>query len=332
MVAALLKYVHEWRGLFLSSLREFSRISALEAEIQEIKEDKAKLFLKDSILSDKDKNLLATLAQAQISEREGEKELLESKVNIGLEPLAAKIDEQFKKEGTTQSVPNFKKILGLIAKAIEDEIRNSASPYPRYTTEQIILAFFCHKFNTKDDIQKLLSCLPNFVRDRLTLDSSVWTIKNIDSASNNPSDLDFIYAIQFMIGKIIKWISVNLFADCAEITIRHFTNIMLYNPIEQKFNVQHLAQIASPDYGRNLSEFYKQQTPDKANDGSPQFLNVPPSLEILYISSKIQNLDLTPANNRIDIKLFGEVSNFIIRSRQVFDKIELPRDKITYVN
>ena len=210
MVAALLKYAHEWRGLFLSSPREFSRISALEAEIQEIKEDKAKLFLKDSILSDKDKNLLATLAQAQISEREGEKELLESKVNIGLEPLAAKIDEQFKKEGTTQSVPNFKKILGLIAKAIEDEIRNSASPYPRYTIEQIILAFFCHKFNTKDDIQKLLSCLPNFVRDRLTLDSSVWKIKNIDSASNNPSDLDFIYAIQFMIGKIIKWISVNL--------------------------------------------------------------------------------------------------------------------------
>jgi hypothetical protein len=53
MVAALLKYAHEWRGLFLSSPREFSRISALEAEIQEIKEDKAKLFLKDSILSDK---------------------------------------------------------------------------------------------------------------------------------------------------------------------------------------------------------------------------------------------------------------------------------------
>lgn len=106
-----------------------------------------------------------------------------------------------------------KAIFANIKQSIDAEIA-PLTPYPAYTTEQIILAFFCHKFNTQGDLWDLLNhlnpALLNITAD--FGDNSIWdeaslipaaSIKSATGSTHNPEtlptlDIDSIFAINFI--------------------------------------------------------------------------------------------------------------------------------------
>jgi hypothetical protein len=88
--------------------------------------------------------------------------------------------------------------------------RNPQSLYPTYTTEQVILAFFCRQFNTKEEVWRLLYTLNREFLDRTDKFGNMaqWDIASINKTSSqyqsthdiaaNPVDLDFLFINNFV--------------------------------------------------------------------------------------------------------------------------------------
>ncbi|CAO4836253.1 MAG: hypothetical protein CNLJKLNK_00531 [Holosporales bacterium] len=158
--------------------------------------------------------------------------------------------------------------------------------YPLYTTEQIILAFFVHKFNNKEDIYTLMKILGD---DFVTpfRESEIWNLGDISSYGDT-TDMDYIFIathhdlnapipfkkgnnpisngicpkIAIVNGK--KTITPDMFADCHETAIRQLFSIGFYDARTKTFKI--------PERIRNndLRNFFIEQPPHKANDGSSE--------------------------------------------------------------
>ncbi|CAO4838052.1 MAG: hypothetical protein CNLJKLNK_00181 [Holosporales bacterium] len=179
----------------------------------------------------------------------------------------------------------------IILKNQEDKDRRKISNdenslYPLYTTEQIILAFFVHKFNEKEDIYTLMKILGD---DFVTpfRESEIWNLGDISSYEDT-SDLDYIFItthhdlnapipfkkgnnpisngscpkINIVNGK--KEITYGTFADCHETALRQLCSIGFYDAPTKTF------KIPEPISNPYLRYFFLEEPPHKANDGSSQ--------------------------------------------------------------
>src|SRR3990167_3157304 len=194
-----------------------------------------------------------------------------------------------------------------VAKSIQDSIQEEEkekSLFPKYTTEQIIEAFFVYKFDKQKDIQTLIEALPETMIDKdvtfskgedpLTEKDVMGTIEK-----TTPYDLDDIFTLGIRdifysptpyhegvtplsngTCKVYNratntFDEKKTFADCGEITARHLANLILFNPETRAFDLttikaaQEKYKEATPQFKRiqNFIEFYEQQSPGLANAG-----------------------------------------------------------------
>ncbi|QQR49541.1 hypothetical protein IPF37_01710 [bacterium] len=189
-----------------------------------------------------------------------------------------------------------------IAKVIKAEVSlkvsNGSVFYPYYFVEQIITAFFCHKFADQNDIKALLSGLNENIVDKSKIDQingllekedimpaleridqgsldDLWIIANRDVFTraipykNGTTPISNGNAQMYQ--RSTNTFSNTTFADCVETTVRHIINFMFYNRELMMFNMASLdAHMNGKNaaYIPNLQAFYAVQPPDKANAGS----------------------------------------------------------------
>lgn len=202
----------------------------------------------------------------------------------------------------------FTQMMNHLKQSVKEEL-NAPSPdkplYPKYTPEQIILAFFCMKFNTQDDIKLLFRELhklnPNIIDEtkiddmRLMKQADIETIEkdipyNLDSVFNlqnainwmapSPykSGIDLIsngttYQFDRKLGTFNK--SMDTFQDCVEIGLRHFMNLMLYDYQTKVFDLSSISNYVQQNdpqnpYFKNFVDFYTYQTPTKVEETIPE--------------------------------------------------------------
>jgi hypothetical protein len=187
------------------------------------------------------------------------------------------------------------KVNGILRSIRESILEESKSPYPKYTTEQVINAFFCEKFSTQADIWTLLRELDDDMVDKANIpkDEDLLTSKDLEViARKEVFDADDVFALANadVFGPIIPYKPGNLisngnaraydrkkdqyrmekiFADCAEKAATHVVNLVLFNPVTQEFDLSHVRKHKKEGnlYFKNLDEFYVQQTPVLANGG-----------------------------------------------------------------
>lgn len=166
--------------------------------------------------------------------------------------------------------------------------------YPKYFPEQIITAFFCHKFADQNDIKKFLNALSldivnaDMILNINTLIDRPFSIEDLElvlskRAPFSGDDLwlilnreEFFRVLPYRSGKPISNGLAQLydrsadrlsddpkasFPDCVEATLRHIINLFLYDADTRSFNFSHLNSYLNGrqrviDYSKNLKHFY----------------------------------------------------------------------------
>ena len=198
----------------------------------------------------------------------------------------------------------IKQLLEFIKESIAREQQTTF--YPQYTTEQVILAFFCEKFNEPEDISTLLDALFKFDHNHEMMASSAKNraekakilFKKEDLlliAQKKMPDIDdfYILANSDIFDRVTSYKAgtkpvsngstraynrtsgkeeTSVFPDCVEVTMRHILNLMLYNSFKKQFDLTHLIKsIESTQIDeqimRSLQDFYQKQSPLQANSG-----------------------------------------------------------------
>lgn len=198
------------------------------------------------------------------------------------------------------AVKNRNNLLTSIINVIAQE--KGSSFYPQHLVEQIITAFFCHKFSSAD-IPALLQALgSNFIDPTKTIERKPITKEDVQSVmSKNPNSftLDDIwmllikddllritpysispssYGLAKMYTKSPFQEFETSFTDCTESTLRHVVNLALYDPLSKKFDLSKIIERMkqqNPEFDPSqdpqfkfLDEFYIIQTPEKADEGT----------------------------------------------------------------
>lgn len=208
-------------------------------------------------------------------------------------------DVKNNKGDITKTSP-LSQLISAILLSYQDEKRGH-SLYPKYTIEQLLLAFFCSKFNTQEDIKELFHELSKLNPEIINVDmidkmepmkqeyletiaqKQFYTLDDIYYLQNAKQwTSPFPYEEQGILlsnGSTYPYDRVNnkqltnrTFQDCVEIGIRHFMNLALYDPINKVFDlsaIKNYVENNSPDnpYFDNFIKFYELQTPDKAENG-----------------------------------------------------------------
>ena len=191
---------------------------------------------------------------------------------------------------------NIKALLANLRKAVDYE---KDSLYPAYTTEQIILAFFCEKFNTQQDIWQLIKSLAELdsgsqiIQNSEGLDlakedlfkkedlrsieakSNLDTIYLLANADNFASPIPYKKGVEpisngstYPYDRVSNTLNENVtFADCIEEILRHICNVVTYNSQEKIFDLSSIPKEENR-YLKNLVDFYQHQTLLLANNGS----------------------------------------------------------------
>ncbi|MBL4588384.1 hypothetical protein JKY79_03500 [Candidatus Babeliales bacterium] len=253
-------------------------------------------------------------------------------------------EEEKEEEEENESTEKEEKVVA----ALDD------SCYPKHMVEQVIGAFFCHKFARQENIRNLLLSLHEDIVDkekianidRLLQEDDLFPaqerIRNGDASlddiwlalhkdnfkiqilpyKNNQDPISNGIAAMYLRasdeeeGK--EKIRKPIFADCAEVTIRHMMNFILFDSIEKTFSLEKLDQfMADKDqtYIKNLKEFYAYQTPDLANSGDYQVRSLWNQVvadlggNVIYL----QKFNAKKNNNEIE----SGILNFV----QVFERI-----------
>lgn len=148
------------------------------------------------------------------------------------------------------------------------------SIYPTHTTEQVILAFFCHKFNTQGDIWDLMKSLDESIVERAKVEERLNSENKEDLIlkegdleeiiNQDVYDLDDILALEtadiwsmstpYRSGSALinnggalpydrekdQLFGEEKFADCEGTALRHFLNMLLYNPETRNWDLSHI--------------------------------------------------------------------------------------------
>jgi hypothetical protein len=201
-------------------------------------------------------------------------------------------------------IKDFKKTLKIQAiapllKFIEKAIRKeNALLYPLHTTEQVITAFFCEKFNTQEDILALLKELDEAIVDHSKpLSVAVDDVEEKDlytivfKTNYTPEDIlvlanapRLIAPVPYRTASLLgsgpayaydrqkEQILTFSFSDCVEVSARHVMNLLLYDADKREFNLTYIKKYVnehSPHnpYFANFVRFYEQQPARLANAG-----------------------------------------------------------------
>jgi hypothetical protein len=209
-----------------------------------------------------------------------------------------------KKKKNNLKNATIKPLLDYIQKSIEQE---KTSIYPIHTLEQILLAFFCYKFNNQEDILNLLTNLDNSIIDKNKLSyidqeslQKGACLLTEDELDNIASDQEYIIdtAFDLIASNVLNFptpykggtsllsngtalpydrkgdiiINQRPFADCGEMSGRHIINVLTYDSQKRRFElsfIEKFVQNHSPDnpYFENFIKFYEFQTYALANAG-----------------------------------------------------------------
>lgn len=223
-----------------------------------------------------------------------------------------KIQERILQIGKREPKQTFlfdfkKETLTPLLEAIKQAILAESSEkvfYPKYTAEQIILAFLAYKFSTREDIKTFLTHLSPGIVNREALDTfnplDLLIPDNLpqiaEKGNHTPDDIlalstadiwgmptPYRVGTPFLSnGNTRKYdrksdsFVPGTFADCVEISLRHIINCFLYDPHSRQFDFKGLAKY----HGENplspaqevifatFMDFYQRQSIDLANDGS----------------------------------------------------------------
>jgi len=237
----------------------------------------------------------AARAQGRLEEKLGKaKESSMTLLKTSLERDIKKKEETFQKQFT-------KETLSPLVAYLKDAMAGEKDAlYPERTTEQVLLAFFCYKFNSQEDIWELLRHLDGDIVDHSMIPTSTDELKEADLqeiATHDVYDLDDILDLEtadiwsqitpyregsplLSNGNAYKYDrskdqllkEETTFADCQEITLRHLMNLLFYDFILKGWNLSHIEkhlQENDPEnpYFKNVREFYAAQGPSLANAG-----------------------------------------------------------------
>lgn len=183
-------------------------------------------------------------------------------------------------------------VLTYVTEAIGSE---KTSLYPVYTSEQIVLAFFAHRFNTMDDMKTLLSGFnERLIPNKQAMNTiQPWTKarhKYFMRYQYNPASPNLDALLMHTYVEFDKPIPYGLhspvmengdspiydrqknelsdtFADCGETALRHMGNIFLYRKENNGF-VMPKVQSA---FFKPLVTFYQKQDPSCVNNGHCTF-------------------------------------------------------------
>ncbi|CAO5676317.1 MAG: hypothetical protein NEHIOOID_00080 [Holosporales bacterium] len=201
-------------------------------------------------------------------------------------------DEAIERADITQAERSQRMILKDQENQAQQKISNDENRlYPLYTTEQIILSFFVHKFNNKEDIYELMKALgDDFITNPIVStphESEIWDRDNVHTYADT-KDLDYIFItthhdlnapIPFKNGNtpisngicpkinIVngeKEITHDVFADCHETALRQLCSIGFYDAESKAFKIP---KTISNTYFR---DFFDKQTPLEVSDGSSE--------------------------------------------------------------
>ena len=249
----------------------------------------------------KNPNVIAILLQFTDDVRIGEN----PKIDTVAESILGVLTLPDKKKSTIKSNLRTQTVKPLL-KSIQDSIQEEGgkSLFPKYTTEQIIEAFFAYKFDKQEDIQTLIKALPETMIDEnvtFSKGEDLLTAKDVENTTQKTDayDLDDIFTLGIRdifysptpyhegvtplsngTCKVYNratntFDEKKTFADCGEITARHLANLILFNPETRAFDLttikaaQEKYKEATPQFKRiqNFIEFYEQQSPGLANAG-----------------------------------------------------------------
>lgn len=207
-------------------------------------------------------------------------------------------------------ISNFRKTLSVFLTAIRESVlseKKGTSFYPRYTTQQVILAFFCYQFNTQEEIWELLKNLdPSIVNKTKDLPTQVryleeGDIKNIlkkerldvdelfnlmnsylfDSPLPYKADINLLNngTANFYDRKRNVYSKDNKFQDCVETTMRHICNLLTFDSSNRVFNLDYIKDFVANkelirdiknSYSPNFLKFYEHQNVLMSNAGNIQ--------------------------------------------------------------
>ncbi|MBL4588247.1 hypothetical protein JKY79_02800 [Candidatus Babeliales bacterium] len=182
-----------------------------------------------------------------------------------------------------------------------------ASFHPNHMVEQVIGAFFCHKFSRQENISNLLLTLHEDIVDKEKIANidrllnendlfparerirngegsidDIWISLHKDYFNiqvlpykNNQSPISNGNAEMYSRSLDEKEKNANRrnFADCVEVTMRHMMNFILFDSKEKEFSLNKLDDFMTNKdrtYIRNLKDFYDYQKAPFANSGDLQ--------------------------------------------------------------
>lgn len=296
-----------------TSLQNFEESKDQKIESKNINEEEIKKSKKENEekLKELNKKLLKTKRIIKIRELKG----LITKESTLLKKAEETKSEKEENESSDRNCRNQLKesissIINSIQLSIAGEIQNQEEEterlYPRYTTEQIILAFFCENFNTQQEVWTLLKSMQEQIPDIFVENTNIPTDENLLIVNDiiqltqkeQHTNLDEIYGLlnaDIFTGlvpykantqpvsnsttyaydrKNKKQVPDFEFQDCAEVTMRHMFNLILFDYSIKGFNLAHLKSYITEqeDHGLienfdNLVQFYEKQFPNSANAG-----------------------------------------------------------------
>jgi hypothetical protein len=258
------------------------RMNALEAQITELKKDKKKNKQEITRLIQEKKNLVPTQR----------KQTAAAAPTINLNPFVDEIIKNLPPEVPVAQHETVNSILKNVQQSIELEPQ---SIYPLYTTEQLILAFFCEKFNDQKDIWTLMESLDDsIIVDKATLAVALPGLLTKNDVENmarllplggeelkgEDIGLDEIFALAN--ASIFEMLTPykpaadllsnsttypynrkeNIpvknvtFQDCVEISMRHIMNLLLYDAETRTFDIEGLKQRLTKN-GTPPSSYFK---------------------------------------------------------------------------
>ncbi len=263
--------------------------------------------------------------------------------------------------GDTFKGPQFqklrtKKIVPTLLNKIEESVRAEAkSDYPKGITEQVILAFFYDQGKDQEALEGFMEVIHKLVP------AETFEIIN-EKRKSQAQILDDFFHLMLLENAQSDWImaykkndiltqhgdarvynqrtgqfSPQNFSDCTETALRHFVNLILYDPSKKTFDIPKIPELNN--YFRNLVSFYKTQTPALANSSDPHIRSlwnkvvgdmsetVPDSLGPVYYQKGGDlegHYDLAPGFINM-LRVLKLVFNFTLPAKPVPDSVSAGR-------
>ena len=213
---------------------------------------------------------------------------------------------------------------------VTEKTASDDRPLKQYTAENVLLAYFVKKFDTKEEVSEFYRALPEQIKlsenktSEVTKEDVLSEVKKLHDMlekampkSNIPYDstpLSNGRAIQTIMGEdgLCYFDKAKRFADCADTSIRHLVNLMTYNANDEKFHLPgSTCDITNQDLDE-LKDAYRQKNKVKHR-------SVKERLHMYYL---YQNRQLANNGDELTRSLWNHViSNISSKDKGMYDVV-----------